>query len=837
MAVCGVLASVSMRAIPSVQEAAPPASPAARDAADARALLDRYCVTCHNQRLKTAEVSLDTLDLAAVGDRVELSEKVVRKLRAGEMPPPGAPRPPAAELAGTAAWFESRLDAAAAARPNPGRVAVHRLNRREYTNAIRDLLGLELDQEALLADDEPDHQSFENLASVLSVSPALVDNYLAAAYRVSRLAMAGAAMSQVVETYTVPMNLVQDERIGDDLPFGSQGGLFVTHHFPADGDYEFAVTLRRQLYLYIIGMGEPHQLDVRIDGARVARFSVGGEGTGRAAPESFAGNTQGDPAWEVYMHTADEHLRVRVPVTAGTHAVSVSFVRRYREPEGILQPPQRGFARTTNELYRGSPAVDRVSIAGPLSQAGSGARPVVSDPASRRRIFVCRPADARPRRGSRESSESEDMCARQIFSKLATRAYRRPATEADLRTLLEFYRAGHAEGGFESGIERGLERVLAAPSFLFRVVTPPASGGTFRLNDLDLASRLSFFLWSSIPDESLLADAIAGRLRLPDVLRRQVRRMLGDPRSSSLVDGFAMQWLKLGKIAGVVPDVDAFPDFDENLRDAMVQETRAFVASQLREDRPVPEMIAANYSFLNERLARHYGIPDVYGSHLRKVTFADGARGGLLGQAAIMTATSYPNRTSPVLRGKWLLDNILGSPPPAPPSDVPSLDESASKVKPVSIREQMEAHRRNPTCAACHVRMDPLGFSLENFDALGKWRSRTAAGPVDSVATMPDGAQIRGVAGLKALIASEKDMFVRTFTEKLLSYAVGRGVEATDMPAVRAITKRAASGGYRWSDLIEAMVASTPFTMSTTPTTGPSGRVALAPETPLMRGQ
>ncbi|HEY6508472.1 MAG TPA: DUF1587 domain-containing protein, partial [Vicinamibacterales bacterium] len=387
LAVFGVLALASMQAAPAAQQAAAPASPGATDAATARAVLDRYCVTCHNQRLQTAGVSLDTLDVRAVHDHVELSEKVVRKLRAREMPPPGAPRPAASALAGTAAWFESELDAAAATHPNPGRVAVHRLNRREYVNAVRDLLALDLDPKTLLANDEPDQQSFENLASVLSVSPALLDNYLSAAYRVSRLAMADPAMPQVVDTYTVPMNLVQDERVGDDLPFGSQGGLSVTHHFPADGDYEFAVTLRRQLYLYIVGMGEPHQLDVRVDGARVARFSVGGEGKGGTAPESFAGNTQGDPEWEVYMHTADEHLRVRVPVTAGTHTVGVSFVRRYREPEGILQPPQRGFARTTNELYHGSPAVDHVSIAGPLSRPGSisrGAAP--SDSPSRRRV-------------------------------------------------------------------------------------------------------------------------------------------------------------------------------------------------------------------------------------------------------------------------------------------------------------------------------------------------------------------------------------------------------------------------------------------------------------------
>jgi mono/diheme cytochrome c family protein len=808
------LVAVAVASLRATSPGEPPQAPAVSDAAAARAVIDRYCVTCHNQRLKTAGLALDALDLSTVGGSVEVWEKVVRKLRAHEMPPPNAPRPSAPVLARTAAWFEAAADAFAQANPNPGRVAVHRLNRREYANAIRDLLDLELDPRALLANDEPDQLSFENLASVLSVSPALLDNYLSAAYRVSRLALADPATPPVVETYTVPMNLVQDDRIGDDLPFGSQGGLFVTHHFPADGDYEFKVTLRRQLYLYLVGMGEPHQLDVRVDGKRVARFQVGGEGKGRTAPESFAGNTQGDPEWEVYMHTADEHLRVKVPVTAGSHSVGVSFVRRYREPEGILQPPQRGFARTTNELYYGSPAVDHVSIAGPFARADAASRQAPADSPSRRRIFTCRPA---ARRDSRESA-SEEPCARQILSALASRAYRRPLASADMDVLLDFFQAGRAEGGFESGIERGLERILASPSFLFRVVTrPPAPSGPFRLTDLDLASRLSFFVWSSIPDEALLREATAGRLRSPEMLRRQVRRLLADARSSALVDGFAIQWLKLGKIAGVVPDVDAFPDFDENLRDAMMQETRAFVATQLRENRPIPELISADYSFLNERLAKHYGIRDVYGSHMRKVGFTDGVRGGLLGQAAIMTATSYPNRTSPVLRGKWLLDTILGSPPPAPPPDVPSLEEGASKTGTLSMREQMEAHRRNPTCAACHVRMDPLGFSLENFDALGKYRTATAAGPVDSAATMPDGTEVRGVAGLKRLIAAEQDMFVRTFTEKLLSYALGRGIEASDMPAVRAIARQSASGGYRWSDIVEAIAVSTPFTMSTAP--------------------
>jgi mono/diheme cytochrome c family protein len=829
-AAVGLLAVVSLRAGDQPPIAPPGASPqapstasAAADPAAVRATLDRYCVTCHSQRLKTGGFALEGLDLSDVPAHPEAWEKVVRKLRAREMPPPGVPRPDATVLASTATFLENTLDAAATAAPNPGRVAVHRLSRAEYRNAIRDLLGLELDPKVLLASDEPDQQSFDNLASVLSVSPALLDNYLSAAYRVARLALADTSVPETIETYQVPMSLVQDDRVGDDLPFGSQGGLFVQHQFPADGEYDIKVTLRRQRYLYIMGMGERHEMDVRIDGKRVARFSVGGEGKGLTAPESFAGNTQGDPEWEVYMHTADDKLRVRVPVKAGNHTISVSFVRRFWEPEGILQPPQRGFAKTTNELYHGHPAVDNVAVTGPLRGADVPSAATPSQSESRKRIFVCRPG----------GKADEEPCARRILSNVASRAYRRPVTEADVATLMEFYREGRAEGDFEDGIERGLERILAAPSFLFRIVKTPEAvrGNVFRVSDLELASRLSFFLWSSLPDDSLLAAANKGLLRSPDELRRQVRRMLDDARSSALVEGFAIQWLKLGKVAGVVPDVDAFPEFDENLRRSMLDETRAFIASQLREDRRIIELVTADYSYINERLAKHYKIPNVYGSHLRRVSFPDGTHGGLLGQAAVMTATSYPNRTSPVLRGKWLLDNILGSPMPAPPADVPSLDESASKERPTSIREQMQAHRRNPTCATCHVRLDPLGFALENFDALGTWRTKTAAGPVDTTATMPDGAEIRGFAGLKALIVAREDVFVRTFTEKLLSYAIGRGVEAADMPAVRGVVRRAAANGYRWSDIITGVVESTPFTMSSVPAAG----TALAANTPAQR--
>ena len=768
----------------------------------AGATLDRYCATCHNDQLRTGGLTLAGLDPSNPSGHTEIWERIVSKLRTREMPPPGAARPDEPTYAATVETLERALDATAAAHPQPGRVAVHRLSRTEYANAVRDLLAIELPAAALLPADEPDQQTFDNVASVLSVSPALLENYLSAAYRVSRLAVADPAAPPAVVTYTVPLALTQDERVSDDLPFGTQGGLAVRHLFPATGEYTITVTLRRQLYRYIIGMGEPHQIDVRLDGVRLKRFTIGGEGEGMTAPESFAGNTQGDPRWEVYMHTADEGLQVRVPVTAGAHEVSVSFVRRYWEAEGILQPQQRGFARTTNELYHGNPAVDTVAVAGPITPR---AQPGETS-SSRRRLFICQPS----------SPDGEADCARRILEQVATRAYRRPVTTVELDTLMQFYAEGREQGGFDAGVQRGLERVLAAPAFLFRVVREPAGqppGSIFPLSDLDLASRLSFFLWSSVPDDALRTDATRGRLREPAVLQGHARRMLLDARAGALVNSFALQWLKVGKVAGVVPDVDAFPEFDENLRRAMLEETQVFLADQLARDRPVPELVTADYSFLNDRLARHYGVAGVYGSHFRRVAFADGVRGGLLGQASVLTATSYPNRTSPVLRGRWLLDTVLGSPPPPPPPDVPTL-EQASAGRVLNQREQLEAHRKNPACATCHVRMDPLGFSLEQFDALGQWREATSAGPIDATATLPDGSRFDGARGLRAFLAGHRDDFVRTFTEKLLAYALGRGLEPADMPAVRGIVRAAAPGQYRWSSIVVGIVQSVPFRMA-----------------------
>jgi mono/diheme cytochrome c family protein len=779
----------------------PPAT-VATDASSPGAVVRQYCVGCHNEKLKTAGLALDTFDVGRVADAPEVWEKVLRKLRAQEMPPAGRPRPDATTYAAVSGAIEKALDAAALAHPNPGRVAVHRLNRSEYVNAVRDILGIEVDGKTLLWADEPDQEGFDNVASVLSVSPALLEGYVSAARTVSRIAIADPTVNPVTDEFKIATAMVQDERMSDDLPFGSQGGGSFRYHFPVDGEYRIKVRLKRQLYLYIMGMGEPHQVEIRLDHALVKRFTVGGEAKGMTNPESFAGNTQGDPEFEEYMHTADDGLEVQLAVKAGTHDVGVSFVRRFWQPEGVLQPPQRSFARTSNELYFGYPAVENVSIGGPYAAAA-----LSKDSPSRQKIFVCRPT----------STTTEDACAWQILSTLAKRAYRRPVSEADMNALLTFYRQGRQTGTFDDGIRRGVERLLAAPSFLFRVEQQPAAtaaaGNVYRLSDLDLASRLSFFLWSSVPDDELLNAAIAGRLRQPAVLDAQVRRMLRDRRSRALVENFVNQWLQLGKLKSVVPDADAYPEFDENLRDAMRAETELFVEDQLREDRSVVDLLTANYSFLNERLARHYGVRNVYGNRLRKVTFTDGQRGGLLGQASLLTVTSYPNRTSIVLRGKWLLGTLLGAPPPPPPPDVPSLKEASADGRSRSIRTRMAEHRSNAVCASCHVRMDPLGFSLENFDALGKWRTVADGEPVDAKATLPDGTTFEGIAGLRSLLVKRKDEYVRTLSEKLMAYALGRGIDYADLPATRRVARDGEAGGYRWSSLVLGVVKSPGFTM------------------------
>jgi hypothetical protein len=769
------------------------------------ATIKRYCYECHDSDSQTAGLALDVLDPADVGADAATWEKVLTKLRTEEMPPSGKPRPDHATYVALAAELEASLDHAAAAHPNPGRVPVHRLNRAEYAAAVRDLLGLDIDAKALLSADDTDLEGFDNVASVLSMSPALIENYLGAARRISRLAVGDVTIAPGFQTFKIPKALVQDEHMNDDLPFGSQGGASIRYTFPVDAEYTIKVLLRRQEYDYIVGIGEPHEIDFRLDGQRLARFSIGGEGKGMTAPESYIGNTQGSPEWEVYMQTADAKLEVRVPVKAGVHDVGVSFVRRLWEPEGVWQPPIIGFGRATNELYHGHPAVEVVMIGGPYGKATPG------NSAVRQRVFTCHPATA----------AAEEPCARKILGALATRAYRRPATEQDITTLVEFYRAGRTEGGtFDAGIQRGLERILAAPSFLFRVEHPPqgaAAGSLYRLDDFDLASRLSFFLWSSVPDDELLGLASAGKLKDPAVVDQQVQRMLKDPRAGALVDNFASRWLELGKLAGAVPDTDLYREFDENLRESMEKETKLFIADQLRNDRSIFELISANYSYLNQRLATHYGVPDIYGDHFRKVQFADGRRGGLLGQGSLLTLTSYGNRTSVVLRGRWVLANLLGAPPPAPPPDVPALKEPGAGGAPRSLRERMEVHRENPVCASCHRRMDPLGFSLENFDATGKWRTVADDVPVDATATLPDGTTFDGVAGLRSVILNHREDFARTVAGKMLAYAIGRGLEPYDAPAVRAITRAAESKDYRWSAIIAGIVRSTPFSMGIVP--------------------
>ena len=823
--------------------AAQTASPAAATPSVApAAVLSKYCITCHNEKRKTAGLMIDKLDLQHVGHDAEVWEKIATKLRTAEMPPPGAPRPDKATYAAMTTQLENALDAAAMANPNPGRVPVHRLNRTEYANAVRDLLGLEIDGRTLLPEDDANQEGFDNVASVLTVSPALLENYLSAARMISRLAVGDTARRPVIDIFKVELAMVQDERMSEDLPFGSRGGIAIPYQFPVDGEYLIKIELKRQLYDYIIGMGEAQQVDIRVDGVLLKRFSVGGEGKGMTAPENFAGNTQGDPEWEAYMHTADANLEVRAPVKAGPHIVGVSFVRRLWEPEGVLQPPQTGFGRTTNERYFGYPDVKTVSIGGPFNISGPGNSP------TRRALFVCTPKDA----------SAELPCAKQILSSVATRAYRRPLAESEVEVLLDFFKAGRTEEkSFDAGIQRGLERILAAPSFIFRITHPPsqpapssASAGKpstpaaaaasafarnasadrsagkpsasaaatpYRLNDLDLASRLSFFLWSSIPDQPLLDAAMRGKLKDPAVLEQQVQRMLRDERANALIEGFATRWLELSKLAGVVPDTHLYPEFDENLREAMATETKLFMADQLRQDRSVGDLLLADYTFANERLAKHYGIPDVYGSHYRPVKLTDRRRGGLLGQGSVLTVTSYPNRTSVVMRGRWLLANMLGAPPPPPPLDVPALKESGAEGQPKSLRERMELHRKNPACASCHQRMDPLGFALENFDALGKWRTEADGVPVDPDAALPDGTRFAGIEGLRTYLASNKEDFVRTLGGKLLSYAVGRGLEHYDQPAIRRIAREAAKDEYRWSAIILGVVKSTPFSMGMMP--------------------
>ncbi len=784
--------------------------PAGPDAGASRAaLIERYCVGCHNDRLRTAGLALDRADLAAVGADPELWEKVLRKLRAGMMPPAGRPRPKPAARDGLVAWLQSELDRAALRNPHPGRVdGLRRLSRTEYRNAIRDLLALDVDVAELLPADDSSG-GFDN-ASLGGLDPGRLEDFLLAARKVSRLAVAAPARP-MSRTVVVPSDFTQSRHVSG-LPFGTRGGVLVPFAFPSSGEYDIDITLGRDfLQLFATGpagLSEPHDLVVTLDGELVH--------TARLEPPAPPGRRRagGDAAAAApYASAADDtsgrrDVSVRVAVSAGRRRLGVAFADKgARLVEQHLEPFERPHV-AQGEDQRSAPVVETVEITGPFA-----AMPSRPDTVSRRRIFACRPA---------ARSEEED-CARTILATLARRAYRRPVSASDVDALLAFYRQGYAAGratpagGFEAGIQRALRRLLAHPEFLFRIERDPggaARGDAYRVSDLELASRLSFFLWSSLPDDELLDAASRGTLREPDELERQVRRMLADRRSSALVDNFAAQWLYLRNLPEVNPDAWRYPDFDDNLRRSMRRETELFFGSIIREDRRVIELLEADYTFVDERLARHYGMPHVRGSRFRRVDLGpDSGRGGLLGHASILTVTSYATRTSPVLRGKWVLENILGTPPPPPPAKVPPLGDSRSEQA-LSMRERMAEHRANPVCASCHALMDPIGLSLENFDAIGRWRSRTESfAALDVSGRLPDGTAYEGVAGLRQVLLTRPELFVTTLAEKLLGYALGRAVDPYDAPAVRGIVRDAERHAYRFSALVLGIVRSTPFQM------------------------
>ena len=811
---------------------APPAPSLSRSASaptsPIKPIVDTYCLTCHNQKLRTAGLVLEGVDATRPAANAEIWERVIAKLRSGAMPPPGLPRPDSKAYETAASWLEGEIDRAWVAYPNPGRAsAVQRLNRTEYNNSIRDLLALDIDVKPLLPGDDTADGSFDNVADVLNISTAHLERYLSVARQVTRLAVGLPPSSSPVETFDIPIHVVQDDRQSEDLPFGSRGGIAVHHTFPTDGEYTIKVRLRRQYQDYIMGMGWPQQLDIRLDGTLLKRFTVGGGAKGRPAAASYAGDGEpgfaGDPEWEKYMQlTGDAGLDVRLPISAGPHIVGVSFVRELWEPEGLPQPLQRGRVIANDQIYMDYASVGSVQIAGPYQPSAT----TVTDTASRRAVFVCRPR--------RETEER--ACATRILSRMARLAYRRPTTKADLDTLMTFFDQGRREGppspqggsggtgaSFNAGVQFALERMLVDPDFLLRVHRDrpgPPKGGPYVLSDLEVASRLSFFLWNSIPDERLLDVAERGELTKPQVLEQQTRRMLADPKAiSAFVDGFAAQWLNLRRVDEVVVHPDFYPNYDESLLDAFKTETRMFVASTLREDRSVLDLLRADYTFVNERLARHYGLTGIAGSRFRRVTLPDpNQRGGLLAQGALLATTSYPDRTSPVLRGKWLLNNIFGVAVPQPPPGVnTNLPETKPGAPPASIRERLAQHRTSPTCASCHSVIDPMGFALEHFDAIGGWRTVDESGrPVDSSGTTPNGSKVDGLASLRALLLQKRDQFPRTITEKLLAYALGRRLEYSDRPAVRTIVREAAASDYRWSSIVLGIVRSPAFLMRST---------------------
>ncbi|HTR35305.1 MAG TPA: DUF1592 domain-containing protein [Bryobacteraceae bacterium] len=752
-----------------------------------RAVLNKYCTVCHSMKLHTGGLSLENADLDNVPAGAETWEKVIRKLRTGSMPPQGMPHPDAATRNALASFLEDSLDRAAAANPNPGHAAMHRLNRAEYANAIHDLLDLDVDSSALLPPDD-ESSGFDNIADVLRMSPSLMERYLSASWNISREAVGNMHIEPATSTYRVRPDLSQDQHI-EGLPLGTRGGILVKHYFPLDAEYVIKLRLWRNTFDLMRGMEDSHQIEISVDGKQVRLVTAGGR-------DDFVKMAQNPGA---YGTDLDQRLTVRLPLKAGPHVVIAdTILRSHAEADNVIKP----FLRTTIDGLdiTGDPSVDRLTIEGPLNPTGPGQTP------PRAKIFICAPANA----------SDELPCARKIIAHLLRRAYRRPIQDGDLETPLSFYqRRRNSKGDFDAGVEAALQFILASPEFLFRFEPDPenlATGAAYRLNDLALASRLAFFLWSSPPDDELINLASQGRLHQHAVLEQQVKRMLADDRSDALVDNFAEQWLFLRNLKNSSPDEQIFPDFDDNLRQAMRQETKLFFQSIMREDRSVMDLLTADYTFVNERLARHYGIPNIYGSQFRRVTLTDPDRRGLLGQASILTVTSYPNRTSPVQRGKWILTNLLGIPPTPPPPNVPALKENG-EGKPLSLRERMEQHRANPVCAGCHKVMDPIGFALENFDAVGQWRTSDDGAVIDPSGTLYNGTKVDGPVQLRDMIASHPDVFVGVMTEKLLTYALGRGVQYYDMPAVRKIVHDAGANDYRFSSLVLGIAESVPFDM------------------------
>ena len=767
-----------------------------RDRAATADLLAGYCVDCHNPVDLTGGLAIDPEELAAVGAHAEHFEEIVRKLRAESMPPED-PRPDAAAYAAAASYIEAELDAAAKAVPIVGQVpAFRRLTRTEYQNAIRDLLALEhmpseLDFELLLPADNAS-SGFDNIADLLFVSPVVMERYLAAAQKIARLAVGDLRAPLMVNIHLLSEQLPQDERV-DALSFGTRGGLAVESYFPLDAEYTVDVETAAPTR-------DSHEIELSIDGVRVAVASIGRKPG--AAPETVPGN--------VAPRLTGDEVTFRVPVTAGPHLLGITFVEH---SEALDENVVRGRMRGRGSL----PAIAMATIRGPYAATGSGDTP------SRRRIFICRPTAA----------DEELSCAREILSALARRGYRRAATEDDIAALLPFYEQGRAEGGFDAGIQLALERLLVSPQFLYRIERTPADaapGRAYAVSDVELASRVSFFLWSSIPDEELLAAAIDGRLRDPSVLAAQVQRMLADPRSEAMVTNFAAQWLFLRDVEAKDPDIFLFPDHDRSLMSALERETELFVDSVLRGGGSVVDLLTANHTFLNERLAKHYGIPNVQGSYYRRVDLGPGSpRSGLLGQGSILTVTSYATRTSPVLRGKYVLDNLLASPPPPPPPDVPALATEAEETgAPLTMRDAMVRHRADPACAGCHAKMDPIGFALEHFDAVGRFRSDDEGKPIDAASPLPDGRVVDGLAGVQALLLDKPELFVSALSEKLMMYALGRNVQYYDAPAIRAVVRAAAAKNYAFSAIVEGIAASPPFQMRSAETAAEVEAVAAA---------